>query len=58
MGPEAAAKACALVGVKKVVPMHFGTFPALTGTEQAFRALVEPQGVEVLALRPGQSVEL
>ena len=58
MGPEAAAKACALVGVKKVVPMHFGTFPALTGTVQALRALVEPLGVEVVALRPGQTAEL
>ena len=58
MGPEAAAKACALIGVRKVVPMHFGTFPALTGTQEAFRALVEPKGIDVIALRPGQSVNL
>ena len=32
MGPEQAAKACELLGVKQVVPMHYGTFPALTGT--------------------------
>jgi L-ascorbate metabolism protein UlaG (beta-lactamase superfamily) len=58
MGPDAAAKACALLGVRRVVPMHFGTFPALTGTVRALRALVEPQGIEVLALRPGQMAEL
>jgi L-ascorbate metabolism protein UlaG (beta-lactamase superfamily) len=58
MGPDAAAKACALVGAKRVVPMHFGTFPALTGSVQALRTLVEPRGVEVLELRPGQTVEL
>jgi L-ascorbate metabolism protein UlaG (beta-lactamase superfamily) len=55
MGPEQAAKACELLGVKRVVPMHYGTFPALTGTPAAFRALVEPRGVEVLELKPGES---
>src|SRR5207249_12089715 len=29
MGPERAAKAVSLLGVKTVVPMHFGTFPIL-----------------------------
>jgi L-ascorbate metabolism protein UlaG (beta-lactamase superfamily) len=55
MGPEQAAKACELLGVKRVVPMHYGTFPALTGTPAALRALVEPRGVEVLELKPGES---
>jgi L-ascorbate metabolism protein UlaG (beta-lactamase superfamily) len=58
MGPRQAATACALLGVKRVVPMHFGTFPALTGTPDALRALVQPAGVDVLALRPGQSIEV
>ena len=58
MGPREAARACALLGVKRAVPMHFGTFPALTGTPQAFRALAEPLGVDVIALEPGQSVEV
>ncbi len=58
MGPKEAAKACALTGITRVVPMHFGTFPALTGSAQALRALVEPAGVEVVALRPGETAEL
>ncbi len=58
MGPEAAAMACSLVGARRVVPMHFGTFPALTGTVQALRALVEPKGIVVTALKPGQTTEL
>jgi L-ascorbate metabolism protein UlaG (beta-lactamase superfamily) len=58
MGPDAAAKACALLGVRRVVPMHFGTFPALTGTEQALRARVEPNGIEVIGLKPGQTAEV
>jgi len=55
MGPEQAAKACELLGVKQVVPMHYGTYPALTGTPARLRALVEPRGVQVLELRPGDT---
>jgi L-ascorbate metabolism protein UlaG (beta-lactamase superfamily) len=55
MGPEQAAKACELLGVKQVVPMHYGTFPALTGTPAMLRALVEPRGVQVLELKPGET---
>jgi L-ascorbate metabolism protein UlaG (beta-lactamase superfamily) len=36
MGPERAAEAVKLVHPKQVVPMHFGTFPILVGTPEAF----------------------
>jgi L-ascorbate metabolism protein UlaG (beta-lactamase superfamily) len=55
MGPDQAAKACELLGVRQVVPMHYGTFPALTGTPARLRALVEPKGVHVLELQPGET---
>jgi L-ascorbate metabolism protein UlaG (beta-lactamase superfamily) len=55
MGPEQAAKACELLGVKQVVPMHYGTFPALTGTPASLRELVGPKGVQVLELKPGET---
>ena len=55
MGPEQAAKACELLAVKQVVPMHYGTFPALTGTPERLRQLVEPRGVLVLELKPGET---
>jgi L-ascorbate metabolism protein UlaG (beta-lactamase superfamily) len=55
MGPEQAAKACELLGVQQVVPMHYGTFPALTGTPERLRQLVEPRGVQVLELKPGET---
>src|SRR5262249_13384248 len=57
MGPEQAAKACALLGVRQVVPMHYGTFPALTGTPARLRELVEGTGVQVLELKPGETAE-
>jgi L-ascorbate metabolism protein UlaG (beta-lactamase superfamily) len=37
MGPRSAAKACELLKVPRVIPMHYGTFPALTGTAEALR---------------------
>jgi L-ascorbate metabolism protein UlaG (beta-lactamase superfamily) len=57
MGPEGAARACAMLGVKQVVPMHWGTFPLLTGTPAALKTLVEPGGVQVLELQPGETAE-
>jgi len=57
MGPEQAAAACDLLGVKKVMPMHWGTFPALIGTPGRLRELVASKGVEVLDLKPGETSE-
>ena len=55
MGPEAAARACQMLGVRQVVPMHYGTFPVLTGTPARLRELVTPHGIDVLELKPGQT---
>jgi len=56
MGPEQAAIACALLGVKTVVPMHYGTFPELTGTPARLRELLS-SGVELLELKPGETFD-
>ena len=44
MGPEAAAVACDMLGVRQVVPMHYGTFPLLTGTPDRLERLVIAEG--------------
>jgi L-ascorbate metabolism protein UlaG (beta-lactamase superfamily) len=56
MDPVAAAKACELLGVKTVIPMHYGTFPILVGRPAQLRALVAPLGVEVVEMAPGETV--
>jgi L-ascorbate metabolism protein UlaG (beta-lactamase superfamily) len=56
MDPEGAAKAVELLGVKTVIPMHYGTFPILTGRPEDLRERVAPMGVEVLDLKPGESI--
>jgi len=57
MGPEEAAVALELLEVRRCVPCHYATFPLLTGTPEALRALA-PAGVEVLAPKAGETVEL
>ena len=55
MGPDAAALAARMLGVRQVVPMHYGTFPILTGTPDALKRLVDPHGIDVLVLKPGST---
>jgi L-ascorbate metabolism protein UlaG (beta-lactamase superfamily) len=57
MDPGQAARAAELLGVKQIVPMHWGTFPLLTGTPDALKALVERRGIQVLELKPGETSE-
>jgi L-ascorbate metabolism protein UlaG (beta-lactamase superfamily) len=54
MGPREAAYAINLLKPKTVIPMHFGTFPVLTGTPGALQKLVP--GVEVYEMKPGVTV--
>jgi L-ascorbate metabolism protein UlaG (beta-lactamase superfamily) len=54
MGPREAAYACNLLKPKKVIPMHFGTFPVLTGRPSELQKLIP--GVEVLEMKPGMTI--
>jgi len=55
MGPKEAAVAVRLLGAKTVLPLHFGTFPPLTGTPKELAGLVDP-GVEVVDWKPGDAI--
>ncbi len=54
MGPEDAAVAAEWLGVRTVVPMHYGTFPELTGTPEQLRQCCGSR-VDVKELRPGEA---
>ena len=59
MGALEAAKAVELLGVKRVLGMHYGTFPALVGTPGALRDELAARGVtgvEVEELAPGDTL--
>jgi L-ascorbate metabolism protein UlaG (beta-lactamase superfamily) len=59
MDPVGAALAAKLLKVKTVIPMHFGTFPALAGTPDELRAALKKDKasakVVVLELKPGET---
>jgi L-ascorbate metabolism protein UlaG (beta-lactamase superfamily) len=58
MGPREAALACRLLNVKKTIPMHFGTFPALVGTPgELARELKDFPHTEVWPLEIGKPVK-
>lgn len=54
MGPREAAHAVRLLGSKTILPLHFGTFPPLTGTPKELAQLVDA-GVEVVDWKPGET---
>jgi len=55
MGPDTAAIAAKWLGVKQVVPMHWGTFPLLVGTPAMLKQELAGTGIEVLELKPGET---
>ena len=57
MDPHQAARACRYLGVRTAIPIHWGTFPLLTGTPAEFAQATGDLGVtcDVVTLRPGES---
>lgn len=59
MGIEDAAQAVRLLGAKKVIPVHYNTWPVIAQDAQAFKALTEKEAqAEVLVVEPGGILEL
>jgi L-ascorbate metabolism protein UlaG (beta-lactamase superfamily) len=57
MGPASAAKAVEYVQTKKVIPIHYGTFPIVASDPQEFKKKVGTLA-EVIVLKPGESYRL
>jgi L-ascorbate metabolism protein UlaG (beta-lactamase superfamily) len=60
MGPSRAAEAVKLVAPRTAIPMHYGTFPLLTGTPEAFDRELKQRGAraEVRVMKIGETIEL
>ena len=56
MGPGAAGAALELLGARRCIPVHWGTFPLLHGTPDQLRQATA--GVEVLSPEPGETIDL
>lgn len=57
MSPKEAAYACRLMRPKKVIPMHWGTFPPLVGRPSDLAELIKDlPGTDVWTVEPGKTV--
>lgn len=58
MDPNEAAYACKLLRPHYVVPMHYGTWPVLTGTAEEFAKLMKDQpDVKLIVMNPGETID-
>jgi L-ascorbate metabolism protein UlaG (beta-lactamase superfamily) len=60
MGPARAAEAVKLVTPKTVIPMHYGTFPVLTGTPEMFDRELKQRDVQanLRVMKIGETIKL
>ncbi len=60
MGPKEAAKACDLIRPEIVIPMHYKTFPILTGTVEDFKKELNKYSFvpQVVVLKPGETFSI
>lgn len=57
MGPQKAARSIELIQPDYVIPMHYGTFPLLTGTPEALiEAAADKYKQSVIVVEPGETV--
>jgi len=57
MSPLEASYACKFLKPKYVIPIHYGTFPALTGTPEELISLTsDMSGMEIIAMKPGDTL--
>ena len=55
MGPKEAALAAQFIAPSAILPIHFGTFPPLTGTPDELDSLLKGS-IEVIRMNPGDTI--
>lgn len=58
MDREDAAYAAELIGAKRIIPIHYNTFPAIETEVSAFADDLAAKGIEALVIQPGETVSL
>jgi L-ascorbate metabolism protein UlaG (beta-lactamase superfamily) len=58
MGPEDAAYALTLLKPKIAVPMHYGTWPIISGSPEKFAELGAESGAKIIIMKPGEEIEI
>jgi L-ascorbate metabolism protein UlaG (beta-lactamase superfamily) len=59
MGPEDALRAVKLLKPKKVVPIHYNTFPLINQDAEAWAEAVEKEtSAKVIVMKPGDTIQI
>ena len=58
MLPEQLANAVRMIQPKVVIPMHYSTFDHIRQDPEQFVRALEEKGLEGIALKPGEAVEI
>jgi L-ascorbate metabolism protein UlaG (beta-lactamase superfamily) len=58
MDREDAAYAAELIGARRVIPIHYDTFPPIETDVGAFATELAGKGIEALVIEPDSTVEL
>jgi L-ascorbate metabolism protein UlaG (beta-lactamase superfamily) len=58
MGPREAALAADLINADISIPIHYGTFPLLTGKPEQFEAACREKGLQAMTIKPGGRFDL
>ena len=60
MDPKEAAYALnnLLLSIKKIIPMHYGTFPVINGSPEELKQFLTREDIEVITINPGEKIEI
>lgn len=58
MGPEDALLAVKFLKAKHVIPLHYNTWPVIAQDPAAFAEKGREEGIDVIVVKPGESIEL
>lgn len=58
MGTDDAVTACEFVNPKKVIPMHYNTFPVIQTDPIAFKTKVQARGIDCQVLEFGEEIDI
>lgn len=58
MGPDDAILAGKFLKAKHVIPLHYNTWPVISQNAESFKAKAKKEGLDVIVVRPGETIDL
>lgn len=58
MGPDDALLAAKFLKAKRVIPLHYNTWPVIAQNAEDFKKSAGEKGIDVIIVKPGETIEL